>query len=171
MDKSQKQLIDTYFRKRNIGLNPYRSLQNYEIVYALRNDIKIDLSIVKTNLLAKLVSENPDLINKIDSTIFNIDDVLAILVNENGFGLYKHFGNRINKWYGNQLEDLLYNKPEYVDILDMSRLRGDNIKLLLRHRPNLVSKLDLSKLNSGQIEDVLFHRPELEKYFNNNHNG
>lgn len=169
MDKSQKQLIDTYFRKRNIAVANYLSLPDYEIVYALSNDIKINIDDSYTFRLAKIVSEHPEIIGKIDLNLFDNDDIVDILSAEKGFELYKHFDLR--NLTNRNIVDILYNKPEYIDLIDINGLTSKEIELLLRYRPNLISKLDISKLSSKEIESAIFHHPELKKYFKNINNG
>ena len=163
MDKVQKQLIDTYYRKRNIGIHYYRVLEGYEIVYALLHDIKIDTNLIRTNKLAIIVAKYPEIITKLKTDIFDTSHITDMLAKEQGLELYKYFD--LDRLSTRQIVDLLYNRQEYADILDLSKLSSDNIRLLLRYRPNLITKLDLTKLDSSEIEDIVFHQPSLKPYF------
>ena len=81
MDKVQKQLIDTYFRKRNIANNQdtQYEFESYEILYFINNNIPFDLSTLSSNTIAGILVKQPSLINEFDLSKLSYYQITFIL--------------------------------------------------------------------------------------------
>ena len=178
MDKSQKGLVDTYFRKRGIAnvQNKEYEFEGYEILYLINNKIPFDFSTLKAGTIADILVKQPSLVNKLDlsklsyeesnsfDTIFRINYILKYqpqlidYFDMSGFDEYN-------------ITDLLINQPLLIDKVNLSNLNDENITDLLIAQPKLINRLDLSILDDKHISEILKKQPQLAKYFNNRNNG
>jgi len=167
MDKAQKQLVDTYFRKRKIASDidyddggdegsPY-SFRNYEIRYTVINSNMT----LNANMLETLFGGN-------DKEHENDEDLY------NPYPYYqknKRFVN-LNKVDDSGLVFLLQHWfKDYISMITPEKLNslpGKDIALIISYNPNAVKNFDLNKLNSADIPIVLSRQYGLGNYFDLN---
>jgi len=136
MDKTQRQLIDTYFRKRNIARkqNYKYNYTDYELIYVVNNNLSINQLSVSD--IASLLIIRPSLVDKLDKS-------------------------DLNKLDNDYIQWILQHQPSLIDKLDLSKLEGNNMSMILIKQPQLVDKFDLSKLNGYDILKILLPQPKL----------
>jgi hypothetical protein len=145
MDKGQKQLLDTYLRKREIANsqsnNWHHKFQNYEVIYMLKNEMydKVDP-------------------NKIDGA-----DLTEILINEPSLiSVLKHYLNKLNI---GRTKELLTHRPEFVQYMqtNLSKLNEHSIYKLLLEQPSLIKSLtpeQIMHLMTPHTIEILSAHPE-----------
>lgn len=162
MDKLQKQLIDTYFRKRTIaaeqdGTNA-RTLQ--EMDYMNKHGYNVgELNSVEEVLL------NPSLYHE---RYFDGDEAMIILLQR------PELIEQVNpdKISAYRRADLLTKHPQYFDKLNKKRdIKGWYLTKVLENQPQLVtrfSKEELAEIVDMNIVSILIAHPEIYKYFDIN---
>lgn len=149
MDKTQKQLLDTYFRKRDIangqGNNWHHRFQIYEVIYMLKNEMYDKV--------------NP---NKLDGT-----DIVEILIKEPSLiSVLKHYLKNLNI---SRVKDLLAVRPEYVQYFPQNarspllKLNEHSIYKLLLAQPSLIKSLipeQIMHLMTPHVIEILAAHPE-----------
>jgi hypothetical protein len=152
MDKTQKQLLDTYIRKRELaaGENGYGypdsgyGIKSHELLYMLRNN---KLNYGKT-MSGSFGSQIAALINK-DPQLFHDKDIQPYL---------HHLSN-------NHMANILSNHPEFINLPEFSNiideLEGGSIETILKKQPELLNRFDLNKLNVDKIINILAEQPHL----------
>jgi arsenate reductase-like glutaredoxin family protein len=152
MDKAQKQLVDTYFRKREIaaGESGYgypdsgEGIKSHELFYMIKNN-KLNPQKINSGSFGNQIAA---LINK-DPRLYQDKDVQPYL---NHLNIY----NKANI-LSNHPEFI--NKPEFGDIIN--DLKGDSIEVILEKQPELLNRFDLNKLNVSNIINILAEQPHL----------
>lgn len=150
MDKAQKELIGTYFRKRDIArkqnVEKY-GYKSHEILYKLNNDV-LDINKLDLEEITDLLMELPELIDRIKSS-------------------------RLNKLDEFSIKDILIAQPQLVNRFDLNKFDDWNIREILMKRPELIdaqglngSKMNLNLLNNNDMQYLLKQQPTLAKYFN-----
>jgi hypothetical protein len=141
MDKSQRQLIDTYFRKRAIANEEvkYTQHEEYELNYMIKNNYGID-NLVSGDILYIILSKG------------SIPPMLDKLL------------NRLNS---NDKSEILKKHPELIDRIDTENLDQFDIGHIITKRPELINFFakDLPRLTSSTIYGILSDQPELHTYF------
>jgi len=152
MDKTQKQLIDTYFRKREIaaGESGYgypdsgEGIKPYELLYMIKNN-KINQEKTMSDSFGNHIAA---LINK-DPRLYQDKDVMPYL-------------NHLNI---NHKTNILSNHPEFIDKPEFENiindLKGNSIEVILEKQPELLNRFDLSKLDTGNLINILAEQPHL----------
>lgn len=111
MDKLQKQLLDTYLRKRtkaNATGMVSQGFELYEAKHILDKNILIDLNSFDSYLIEELIIDYPEIISKIDinnlNTSFVVDLVSAdpTLINKVD----------LRNWDYNSVYSLVFRRPE-----------------------------------------------------------
>lgn len=154
MDKRQKELIDTYLRKRDIagkGSNSYGH-KKYEIAYLIMNDM-YDISRIRfviRFIIPSLIISQPKLVGKFDLSKLNDIEIMEILFAHHYLiDYFKPYLFKIND--GDDIANVISTLSEYDD---------------------LIKYFDLSKLTNENINQILKYTPTLAKYFPNyNSNG
>lgn len=146
MDKAQKQLVNTYIRKRELatgessyGYGQYSDDMNirpYELLYLIKNGI---------------VNED-----KIEG--YNISDL--ILMNKK---LYydpdvKPFLNKIT---GGGIAQIIIKYPEFVNIFDFENLNPTSASVVLEEKPELINRYDINKMKESELLEILAKQPQL----------
>jgi hypothetical protein len=149
MDKGQKQLLDTYLRKRDIangqGNDWHHRFQIYEVIYMLKNEMYDKV--------------NP---NKIDGS-----DMVEILIKEPSLiSLFKHYLKNLNI---SRIKDLLQVHPEFVQYMPQNarspllKLNEHSIYKLLLAQPILIKSLtpeQIMHLMTPHVIEILTAHPE-----------
>lgn len=180
MDKAQKELIKTYYRKRNIvvkqedPLNPKNHFRPYEYsVIALKNNL-----INKDNFhyidMVEAVINNPEIVKYIDNmNIFNDLAVSSILRKQPK--LIEYFKDRLDNIDNNNfIIRILMKQPQLMeyfkdrfedDMLDNSSI--ENIVELILKQPQLTKylKYRLHEISDNYVADILKEHPQLIEYF------
>jgi hypothetical protein len=183
MDKAQKELINTYFRKREIA-DKQSSLnyELYEIIYAINNNIYIDTSILSELDVINILKNNPQLIAKFNLKRmggYSIGKILRFqpqLVDR--FDLSKLSGEIVgelliyqpqlidkfdlqNVSYSPFISEAIIENPKLIDNFDLSKLNSGGIHAILRSQPQLIGKFDLQRLRGWNIGELLMTQPRL----------
>lgn len=197
MDKAQKSLVDTYFRKRKIaGEQDSRyKYYDYETAYLVINDM-YDVSKVTHNDMVSLIIHQPKVITKFDLSELNDMEIMEILFEHHNlidyfkpylskitsggdiknviltlgeYDLTKYFD--LSKLKKIDITHILVHRPELIDVLKpyIDDLNAFNIITILKSQPKLIDslKLELYKLNEVMIYGLLLRYPQLKPYFDN----
>ena len=147
IDKAQKQLVDTYVRKREIATGDYgygydtNRIQPYELLYLMKtnqvNPEKAKSSSFGQNIV-ELLKHNPDTYNDPD-----IQKYLPSL----------SLGNKGN---------IIAHRQEFIDIFknDINEFYPASIKYILQRQPQFANKFDLNKLGITDAMDLLAKQPQ-----------
>lgn len=173
MDKTQKQLFNTYIRKRQIAIDSNgNSWNEFELIYLLSNDYNIKTGLYYNDLI-QFIQANPNLFTKLNevelNSLYKTGSISGIL-NYNGIIINREILEHIDldKIYNKDLAAVLFYAPDFINKIDVNRFTNDNIEWILKYKPSLINYFDLSKLNIFNIHNILDARPELKKYFENN---
>lgn len=151
MDKTQRGLVDTYIRKREIatGDNSYGmygergGINPYELLYIINNNI-VNPEKVNGNNISELIKYNPKL--------YYNDKVKPFL----------------DKMSIGNISNLLQHRPEFMDVIDgniINEMDGDSIALIVGKNPQLIDRFDLSKMKSNNVRDLLIKQPQFVDRF------
>lgn len=149
MDKEQKQLIKTYFRKRGIAANneemgKYVKYTGYELDFGIKNNI-INPSDIKPNSIANALKTKPELIS--------------------------YFEDRLDELDGWNISLILQYQPQLIDYFKdkLNGLDGNDIRMILQRQPQLINyfKNRLNELDRSDISRILLFQPQLKPYFEN----
>ncbi len=147
MDKAQKSLLDTYFRKRKLAdeTSDYHKFMFYELEYLVSRDM-YDASKIKPQLAVYMLLHHPELINKFDISKFN-DELLFELLDS---------------------DKLADTALKYLPIEYIQKLTTSKFTVLLWNNPHLIDrfvKIMPEKFDSTVINMLIGTYPELENYF------
>jgi len=172
MDKSQKQLVDTYFRKRGIAnvQNTSYEFEAYEILYLINNKIPFDFSSLKAGTIADILVKQPSLVNKLDLSKISYEESNSFDTTYKINYILKYQPQLIDYidisgFDGYHIADLLIIQPLLIDKVDLSILNDENITDILKEQPKLINRLDLSILDDKHISEILKEQPQLAPYF------
>jgi len=148
MDKGQKQLLDTYFRKRQI---------------AMRESLEYELRIWELSYMA-----NHDMIKP--GMALHLDDsqTAAILMRSpQAAPALTEYINDLN--YNSMLSmEVIVRHPELIKYFELERLDYDDMVTIIIKHPELLSYFD-KHINdiAGYygVESIIKHHPNLRKYF------
>jgi len=149
MDKEQKQLIDTYIRKREIASgehsygyrNSTGAIEPYELYFLIKTDRinpkKINSGSFNNNI-TDLIKYKPEVYRDPD--------------------IQKYLGSLTTNNKGN----IIANKPEFIDTFkdDINDLSSGSISYILQHQPQLANRFDLNKLNQSHAIQVIEEQPQ-----------
>lgn len=160
MDKLQKQLIDTYFRKRRIKAETNIDDYNlYEIGYILTNDLDTSGFDRYSTMIA--ADKYPAFISKLNLNILYSIDIYQILTQRPELATLFD-ASKLNRY---ETYRLLSVRPELGEWAIVDKFDGNSIAKLLSQHPTLIKKFDLNNLNALEISDVLEDQPKLAPYF------
>jgi len=173
MNKRQKQLINTYLRKRDIAYeqhkrkqyNPYDYL-THEISYKIKNNINTQ-NITRKQIFDTLLIDN-SIIDYVSNDFFNGLDGTQISTLISFY--YPELINRFNEKNLNKLDtinvsQILHMQPHLVDKLPLQNLTDEYIIGILAQHPQLFDKLPVEI-----IRDVIknVEQDEYNTYYRNN---
>ena len=134
MNKKQKQLIDTYFRKREIAVGvSFVDFEQYENVFLMMQGKK-------------------PIIGEIS------DNALDLIMNPHNINNLKH---HINELSGYDVSKILIYHPFLIDDLPIETLNQYDISYILNNQPSLVHKLPVETLNSYNVSRILLTNSSL----------
>jgi len=187
MDKVQKQLYDTYFRKRKIANEQERDedgqydefgYTRYEVGYILTHDVGFKLSSYYTQQYVNTM-ENDEL-DKID--INKLPHNIAAYVLATQFRVFypKISSEKLKEFDGHDIYVAMYFHPEIVDRVDLKlvvdpseiyQLANKAFKNMLfpdiyniSDLNKIISGLDLKKMGDDNISILLSTFPQLRKF-------
>lgn len=133
MDKTQKLLIDTYFRKRAIALtvDAGGEYRGYESFYVL--DHNMDTSAYGNDEIWSIIYSNPQYIDKFD----------------------------LNKLTPYQIESIVKVHPELLPKFNQDKLIPIDIMGILYHHPELINQFDFSKYTIKDFINLQHDRPTM----------
>jgi len=169
MDKAQKQLVDTYFRKRKIAVEltnnegeRLNELKPYEMRCGLISGILADYDFTY-NSKWELIDKHPELLNKFDIKSLGRTMMSVLLVSHPEF--LDAFKPYFNQFWGEDIARVLKNHPQFINAFDLSKLNNYDIREILRNQPQLNNKLNTSRLTSWDVAEILSNKPELADRF------
>lgn len=154
MDKSQRQLIDTYFRKRRIAAkeNSVYNLESFELIYSLENNI-LSVNDLKDNEISRCLIKRPDLFEKINSE----KDL-----------------NEMDFYY---IKEIMISRPELIELFDFKKIieyhnfsawnSGEQLVQLLVAYPELINKFPKNIFSNSMVKDLITNQPKLLNIFIN----
>jgi hypothetical protein len=192
MDKSQKQLVDTYFRKRIIAA-PHGydyKLKPYEKVYALKTGI-VEFDALRKGFtgedVAEIVADMPELRTKLTREDFgkmNVDDKMRVFVKSPELAddeivqqMLYFVSKGKNLIFQSLTIGILIRQPRYADTRFFSEvvapyLDGDSIMQVLMKQPALVQNKNFVKvlphLSGDEVVAVIVKQPSTVGSFNLN---
>ena len=162
LNKKQKQLINTYIRKREIAVN-VNNTQYYDEIYEL-----IDVDESHPNYY-KLYEYNflitNDLLKPDKLPLKNI--VYFLITKPETINLFKYAIPRI---HGAYLRVLLIKQPQFISLInnyDLNDLNNDEVADILTKQPDLINyfKHRLNNIDKDIVQWMLRVQPQLEPYF------
>jgi len=156
MDKVQKELLDTYFRKRRpIAMSMEYGFSAEELKYLVDNGT-LDFNKL---LPMEQLSVNPDVAVRFKFTLRGMDsnEIVRVLVSYPRLYMYMNLDNLS----GAGMADLINKRPELVNRLPKSRLDGSHISYVLRMHPELIDHLPIAKMKGYEIYILLSSKPQL----------
>ena len=173
MNKAQKQLLDTYFRKRKMAIEIGRMDYNrYELVYLMANDKKIDFGKLNAENIVWVLRHYPQKIDEVDLKKLRkqTPKIKRILVDHPSF--YDRLNAELNltaEFDGRDISMLLIDAPELINKLDTTKLQGYALTDVIVYNPGLVPILaergNLDSLIMKNVRDILATHPDLLPYF------
>ncbi len=112
MNKKQKQLIKTYFRKRRIADKEGINYTTPELIFMLENNMGVEWSgdaVWVSNNIKRVLVKQPQLVDKLP----------------------------IEKMVGGEIFWVLEKQPQLVDKLPVEKMSGNGILRLLHYQPQL----------------------------------
>lgn len=149
MDKEQKQLIKTYFRKRDIAANHeemgrHAEYTGYELDFAIKNNL-INFNDIKPNSIANALRIKPELID--------------------------YFKNRLDELNRYNISNILNSQPQLITYFEnrLNELNKWNIINILKVQPELIDYFidRLNELDKWDIALIITKQPQLKPYFEN----
>ncbi len=160
MNKKQKELVDTYFRKRTIlSERDYRDFEFHENEYLINNnkkpiirgltDEELNFFINPKSLIRKLETNDDEFLRDSFITYFLI--------------FRPNFINYIpvNNLGGMSIAILLKKHPQFIDKLPVHNLGGFSVGQIIKHQPTLVDKLPLDYLDGWDLRQIILREPTL----------
>jgi len=177
MDKVQKQLIDSYFRKRNIAREQSRhsKYEDFEILYMVRNNMPVNLLTLGSDEMSNVLRKRPEYIDELKPRLKFISnsDIVKILVMQPQ--LIKYFD--LSRIDGSYISMIIAEHPQLIDRFDLSKvMNADNIggnaddvslniaRIISKH-PQFVDRFDLNKVKGWHIFAILRDQPQLIDMF------
>jgi hypothetical protein len=171
MDKAQKSLVDTYFRKRKISTagNGFEEEDEHELLYLLRTNA-IDPSTIKAGNFIFVLQNYPQIIDRLNLETLKINTyflgyILAFMPQ-----FFDKLDQRLNLKYvltDSDIEELEKKNPSSAAKLNLRSLAGDELFDVLNNNGENFSVLipNLSTLSKEQIGALLQKYPYAKKYF------
>jgi len=146
MDKVQKQLLDSYFRKREIATGDYSygmfgesgGIMPYELLELISSN-RVNPKKVSGNNISELLKYDPKLYNN------------------------EKFIPYLEKMSLANISNLIQHRPEFIDIIDeryIDRLQSDSISLIIQKNPNLINRFNLNQMKISDITKLLVKQPQ-----------
>lgn len=176
MDKAQRQLIDTYFRKRAIAAeteDDEYELTVYELIYLLENN-KVGVNDLKDSEISIILIKRPDLFEKIASEkninelkfrhIFEIMIARPELIDRFDFEKINNY-HSFHSENGERLVKLLISHPELIDRFPTNIFSDSTVIELITNQPKFINRFinrfESEKWNVASIIKILRTFPEL----------
>jgi hypothetical protein len=160
MNKKQKELVDTYFRKRDIlSKRDYGDFEFHENEYLINNKKKPIIRGLNDEELNFLVNPK-SLIRKLET---NDDEFLRdkfityFLIFHPNFIDYLP----VNDLGSMNIGILLKKHPQLIDKLPVRNLGGFSVGQIIKHQPTLVDKLPLNYLDGWDLRQIILREPTL----------
>ena len=159
MNKKQKQLIDTYFRKREIVAEVRKtSFETHENMFLIKQNKKPFFSgVFRSEKIVEILSNNPSFVDMLPLDKIGSDGVRDVLLKQSSL-IKKLPINRLN---GGDVGLILEKHPNLVDYLPIEKMGSDSIRSLLIKQPPLVNKLPTKSMVGKDIMSVLRYQPSL----------
>ena len=176
MNKRQKQLIKTYFRKRTISYNERRHSQynpydysTHEIIYMLKNDLNRK-DITKEHVF-NAISYDKSIVDYIPYNFFdglNNIQIVMLLAYEHPELIDVFSDKALRNLDTVGVYDLLTIQPHMIDRLPLENLNDEYVIMVLSKRPELIDKLPLEKIKESLNNEYSreYTLKDLEKLFN-----
>jgi hypothetical protein len=167
MDKAQKQLVDTYFRKRAMATEQGSGMHfhPYEINYELKTGAK-DINNLPRKTLVSMLINFPQWFDKVERPNILNDFELGVLLSAQPQLIDKFKPERIHVLGDTPIAIILSKQPQLVDRFDLSVLDHKDIADILSNQPSLYDKLGSNKFDHIDIAKVLEKQPSLADKFN-----
>jgi len=184
MDKAQRKLVDSYFRKRSIantqGYEEYEYTA-YELLYLYKYNPeefkKLDYQQMPSGLVARILIDDPSKIEKFPMGLYMTGDDLGRVIGERPELLKTEpIYERLWQLQSHNVVAILLDHPELVDDLRKVRytLDDDDMMYLIAKHPQLMTMTDehgQTKFNPEYFTDamiayILERQPQLIKVFN-----
>jgi len=176
MNKRQKQLINTYFRKREIAYKQqnevYEPFEIYQL-YKMGVDIKGKTSFMD---IIELVKKYPEMYDVIDFNDLS-PGFFAKLIAYDPEYINKTPKDKLNDMQSYYISDILQKTDlqtalnyDFFKKLQIDNLYPYELGFILRSNPDMVKMFPTEKLNEIHLNDVVrivHDQPKLIKYFQN----
>lgn len=174
MDKQQKELLKSYLRQRNIGINndSNSNYLGYEVEYLLNNDLMDYKNLNKKNIMELLIHDfyKYDTLYFHMNENFNIDEIVWMLSKEPKTIVF--FKENIPAIEKDGIVNILSKQPQLIKYFKsrLKQLNEMDIVSLLKNQPSLINDLHdyiyiLNDYTGYHIARILKIQPELAKYF------
>lgn len=144
MDKAQKELIKTYYRKRMFSINQ-EYYSPYEMKYGIDNQlIDVDKSVaeIKTKDIAFILKDQPDLIEYFKSRLYELGEHSVGIILGSQPGLVGYFKKQIEDMSDYTLINVLRQQPQiHKHFFDINEFDEDDLKYIYDSIPQLKKHL------------------------------
>lgn len=161
MNKKQKQLIETYFRKREIVVN-YKntSLTEVENIFLIGQGKKPIIVRIEDWVL-KRIEKEPNFIKNLDIDNLSSRNIGDILTTQPL--VIDYLNSVIDKVESEDITRIILNSPEFIKKFDISKIDGPEIPSVIIKYPKLINYLDLNKMSGFGVSYVLIEKPNYIK--------
>ena len=157
MDKNQKELINTYLRKRYISnRGTGLALQRYEINYMAENDPDY-LNHLRSDQLLTLLLEKPHLISRANLSRFDTFDAAEFLRRS---PQYIDEINILDRFHSSDIVQVLLKQPQLENRFKLSKITQGDMTTLIEYQPQFLDKFDLSRLIGTSKLTIALKYPE-----------
>lgn len=169
MDKAQKQLIDTYFRKRKLATEVGSGMHfyPYELSYQILSGQK-DINQFPRKTAVSILMGHPqwfDKVNKPDT--FKDNEIGLILMSQPQ--LFDKFNpQRIRALDDGSISLILQKQPQLADRFDLTDMSHWDAAKLVAEQPQLLNKFSVNNFNGYDINTILEKQPQLVDMFDLN---
>jgi hypothetical protein len=182
MDKAQKRLVDTYFRKRTIASNQgydefdfQKHELNYWYVHYPEEFKKLDYQQLPSEFVAKVLIDDPSVLKRFPMGLYmNGNDLGQVISKRPELIKLEPIQRILWKLQSYNVVAILLDHPELADDLKEVSLDDDDMMYLIAKHPKLMTMTDdygKTRFNPEYFTDamvayILEKQPQLIKVFN-----
>ena len=161
MNKKQNQLIDTYFRKRNVAIERGGRRNFYglhEALYLYDKGRYDAINNLGPNDVVRLYEVRPELIDKINiknssvyTRLFSAYPELVDVVPHENISDYS-------------IAHIILNQPQLIDKLPLDKLKSNGVFEILSSYPQFINKIGINKLSYDELTRLIIEQPSIIDY-------
>ena len=169
MDKAQKQLIDTYFRKRKLATEVGSGMHYYpyELSYQILSGQK-DINQFPRKTIVSILSKYPQWFDKVNKPDTFNDFEIGVILSEQPQLFNKFNPARLRALDDTAIALILQKQPQSADRFDLTDFSHWDAAKIVAEQPQLLNKFNIDKFNGYDINTILEKQPQFVDYFDLN---